>query len=372
MGGTTAKTSFVRDGEPHRSSEYEAGRIERFRRGSGLLVRVPTIDIVEIGAGGGSIARLDRSGVLLVGPESAGAAPGPACYARGGTQPTVTDADLLLGFLNPDYFLGGAMALDPALAKAAIERTVAQPLRIDATEAALAIFRAVNAQMAQALGVHAAERGINLHRLEMVAFGGAGPVHAFAVAEDLGIATVIVPPDAGVLSAIGCRAVPGAFETVATYKSVLATIDLTRLNRLIGDLRESAAVHARGGSTGEEVRYEHEVDVEYSGQRSALVVPFACGASIDSNTLDSDSRELRGRLPRALRPHRAWRCGGGRHVAGPRDGGRRRGGNVDHARGRRNAGERRRHRRRRAKSSSTARAAWPRASISAQRCDQEC
>lgn len=286
MGGTTAKTSFVRDGEPHRSSDYEAGRIERFRRGSGLLVRIPTIDIVEIGAGGGSIARIDRSGVLLVGPESAGATPGPACYGRGGTLPTVTDADLLLGFLNPDYFLGGTMRLSREQSQSVIEREIAGPLGIDATAAALAIFRVVNAQMSQALSVHASERGINLHRLEMVAFGGAGPVHAFAVAEELGIGTVIVPPDAGVLSAIGCRAVPGAFESVATHKTVLQDVDLDRLNRLIRQLRETAAGHARGGDPHRDVHFEHEVDVEYVGQRSALVVTFECGEALDAQTID--------------------------------------------------------------------------------------
>lgn len=287
MGGTTAKTSFVRDGEPHRTSDYEAGRIERFRRGSGLLVRVPTIDIVEIGAGGGSIARIDRSGVLLVGPESARAEPGPACYARGGAQPTVTDADLVLGFLDPEYFLGGAMRLDRSRAEVAIEAEVARLLGIDVTAAALAIFRVVNAQMSQALGVHAAERGINLHRLEMVAFGGAGPVHAFAVAEDLGIGTVVIPPDAGVLSAIGCRVVPGAFETVATYRSALAGIDLRRLNALIGQLRDDAAAHARGGGSGQPVSFEHEVDVQYCGQRSALTVAFECGAALDASTVEA-------------------------------------------------------------------------------------
>lgn len=287
MGGTTAKTSFIAARQPHRTSDYEVGRIERFRRGSGLLVRVPTIDIVEIGAGGGSIARLDRSGVLVVGPESAGADPGPACYGRGGEEPTVTDADLLLGYLNPDYFLGGAMRLDPEAGRTAISRHVAAPLGIDETEAALAIYRVVNAQMAQALGVHAAERGINLRRLQMVAFGGAGPVHAFAVAEEVGVETVIVPPSAGVLSAIGCRSVPGAFETVATYKCALADLDLERLNQLVTDLRERAAVHARGGNAWGEVRYEHEVDVEYAGQRSVVVVPFAAGPRLDTGTIDA-------------------------------------------------------------------------------------
>jgi 5-oxoprolinase (ATP-hydrolysing)/N-methylhydantoinase A len=287
MGGTTAKTSFVHDGEPHRSSEYEAGRIERFRRGSGLLVRVPTIDIVEIGAGGGSIARLDRTGALRVGPESAGALPGPACYGRGGSMPTVTDADLVLGYLNPGYFLGGAMRLDDAQAQSALEREVAVPLKIDTTDAALAVFQVVNAQMSQALAVHAAERGINLHRLDMVAFGGAGPVHAFAVAEELGIRRVVVPADAGVLSAVGCRAVPGGFDAVATYRTLLDGADFDRLNAVVRQLRDTTAGHARAGRDDGEVEFEHAVDIEYCGQRSALTVTFPCGERIDAVALDA-------------------------------------------------------------------------------------
>lgn len=285
MGGTTAKTSFVNEGEPHRSNDYEAGRIERFRRGSGLLVRVPTIDIVEIGAGGGSIAHLDRSGALRVGPESAGAQPGPACYARGGTLPAVTDADLVLGYLNADYFLGGAMRLDASAARTAIEREIAAPLGLDATDAALSIFRVVNAQMSQALAVHAAERGINLHRLDMVAFGGAGPVHAWAVAEELGIARVVVPAQAGVLSAVGCRAVPGGFDAVVTFRTLLDHADFDRLNAVVRELRDTTSAHARGGRAQGEVEFEHAVDILYVGQRTALTVTFPCGERIDAAAL---------------------------------------------------------------------------------------
>ena len=285
MGGTTAKTSFLNGGEPQRSSDYEAGRIERFRRGSGLLVKVPTIDIVEIGAGGGSIAHIDQSGALAIGPESASSSPGPVCYGIGGELPTVTDADLVLGYLNPENFLGGVMALDGDRARDAIASEVGEPLGLDATDAALSIYKVVNAHMAQALGVHAAERGINLHRRDMVALGGAGPVHAYAVAEAVGISAVVVPADAGVLSAVGCRAVPASFEAVGTYRGVLREIVRARLTGLFDRLRKLAVRHA--GDNGDTYAFDYEVDVQYVGQRSVLVVPFTCSGKVDDTLIAS-------------------------------------------------------------------------------------
>ncbi|MBI4506423.1 MAG: hydantoinase/oxoprolinase family protein [Chloroflexi bacterium] len=275
MGGTTAKTSIVIDGRPLVTTEYEVGRVERFKRGSGLLVRMPTVDIVEVGAGGGSIAYVDAAGLLAVGPRSAGAEPGPACYGRGGDLPTVTDADLLLGLLNAAYFLGGTFPLDAELARRAVARHVATPLGLAVEEAAAGIFRVVNANMAQAVGVHAAEKGVNVQRCALVAIGGAGPVHACAVARQLGIRRVVVPDKAGVFSALGCRTVPPAFEHVTSYRALLDEVDLPRLDALYGRMEEHCLANLVGAAAPERVRFGYAVDVQYAGQRSYLTVPFA-------------------------------------------------------------------------------------------------
>ena len=192
MGGTTAKACLIDDNRPSISPEFEVNRVYRFKKGSGLPVRVPVIELIEIGAGGGSIARVDSMGLLKVGPDSAGAEPGPACYGRGGTQPTVTDADLFLGYLNPAYFLGGSMELDFAGAERALADLGS---RIDksALEAAWGIHAVVNEQMASAARMHAVEQGKDPRNYPMYAFGGAGPVHAYRVAEILGSPEVIVP-----------------------------------------------------------------------------------------------------------------------------------------------------------------------------------
>ena len=186
MGGTTAKLCLIEDGRPLVTHEFEAARTDRFTRGSGLPIKTPTIDMIEIGVGGGSLAHVDTLGLLACGPESAGADPGPACYGRGGTEPTVTDADLVLGYLDPGFFLGGEMSLDVEAARAAITEHVAEPLGLTVEAAAWGIHRLVNEDMASAARVHAAERGHDPTGLPLFAFGGAGPVHAFGVARALG------------------------------------------------------------------------------------------------------------------------------------------------------------------------------------------
>ncbi len=210
MGGTTAKCCLIDNGQPSVTTEFEVSRVYRFKKGSGLPIRVPTIELIEIGAGGGSIARIDSLGLLKVGPDSAGADPGPACYGLGGGQPTVTDADLLLGYLDPEFFLGGRMRLDVAAARAAIGN-LGQRLGLDEIATAWGIHQVVNEQMASAARIHAIEQGKDPRSYAIFAFGGAGPVHAYRVAEILHSPEIVIPLGAGVASTIGFLVAPLAF-----------------------------------------------------------------------------------------------------------------------------------------------------------------
>ncbi len=243
MGGTTAKAGVIEDGEPLIAREFEVARVYHFRRGSGLPIKAPVIEMIEIGAGGGSIARLNRLGLLEVGPDSAGSDPGPACYGRGGTAPTVTDADLVLGLLDPDFFLGGTMRLDRSAANDAITAQVAEPLGLDPVRAAWGIHQVVNESMASAARVHAVERGKDLRRFPLFAFGGAGPVHADRVARILGCPGFVCPRGAGVTSAVGFLAAPLSTESVRTLPGKLATLDWSGVNECLSEMeREGRAV----------------------------------------------------------------------------------------------------------------------------------
>ena len=197
MGGTTAKMCLIENGEPEHATTFEAGRVKRFAHGSGIPLKVPVIDLIEIGAGGGSIARLDAMGLMKVGPRSAGAEPGPVCYGRGGTEPTVTDADLWLGYLSADFFLGGEMPLDAAAVKEAMDAALSRPAGLDTTEAAAGVHAIVNSNMAAAARRHIAEKGRDPRRYALVATGGAGPVHAWGLARLLGIRRIVCPLAAG-------------------------------------------------------------------------------------------------------------------------------------------------------------------------------
>ncbi len=214
MGGTTAKACLIDDGKPLRTTEFEVARVYRFKKGSGLPLRVPVIEMIEIGAGGGSIARVDHLGLVQVGPESSSADPGPACYGRGGQDPTVTDADLVLGYLSADSFLGGDMRLDVAASKHALQRAIAEPLGITVLEAAWAIHETVNENMAQAASMHALEKARRITDYVMVPIGGAGPVHACNIALKLGLPRVLCPLGAGVASAQGFLVAPVSFTLV--------------------------------------------------------------------------------------------------------------------------------------------------------------
>ncbi len=236
MGGTTAKACLIDGGEPQRSLDFEVARLRRFAKGSGLPLKVPVIDMIEIGAGGGSVARVDRLGLVQVGPESAGAEPGPACYGLGGTRPTVTDADLLLGYLGAESFLGGEMRLDAATAERAVTEHVAQPLGLSAIEAAWGIHETVNGNMAQAASIHALEKAKRITGYAMVPIGGAGPVHACHIGMKLGLARIVAPSGAGVASAFGFLAAPVSFAFVQGWVAPLATLDFARLRDLLGGM----------------------------------------------------------------------------------------------------------------------------------------
>ncbi len=267
MGGTTAKACVIDGGEPLLAREFEVARADRFKKGSGLPIRVPVIELIEIGAGGGSIARIDRMGLLKVGPDSAGADPGPACYALGGREPTVTDADLLLGYLDPAFFLGGRMRLDGEAARRAVEETVARPLGFDVTQAAWAIHRVVNENMAAAARIHGIERGKDLRAYPLFAFGGAGPVHGWHVGRILRVPRVLVPFGAGAASALGLLAAPLAFDFVRTAPLGLDSADWTGVNRLFTEMEtEGREVLCQAGVAREEIRFRRSAEMRYVGQ----------------------------------------------------------------------------------------------------------
>ncbi|MCP1336968.1 hydantoinase/oxoprolinase family protein [Futiania mangrovi] len=236
MGGTTAKACLIEDGEPTRTTDFEVARMFRFKKGSGIPLKVPVVDMIEIGAGGGSIARVNRMGLIQVGPDSSSAVPGPACYGQGGEDATVTDADLLLGYLDAGNFLGGDMALDVDASASAIKAKIADPLGLSVTEAAWGIHETVNENMAQATGIHALEKGKRADRFVMVPIGGAGPVHACQVARKLRMRSVICPLGAGVASAFGFLASPMSFEFVQASVAALDDLDAATLADMFGGL----------------------------------------------------------------------------------------------------------------------------------------
>src|SRR5262245_6442735 len=277
MGGTTAKPSIVDNGEPKVAYSFEVARERRFIEGSGLPVRISTLELIEIGAGGGSIAQLDDIGLLKVGPASAGPEPGPAAYARGGVKPTVTDADFLLGYLNPDYFVGGGMAIDLVAAKAAMQ-SLAQTAGLTVTGLAWGIHDLVNENMANAARVHLAEHGKDPRRYALLATGGAGPVHAYYVAKKLGLGRLIVPFAAGVASALGLLLAPARADRVATVARALDEIDWAHLEatfqRLEAEGRAVLAATVPDATTASMLRF---ADIRYVGQASELVVPLPPG-----------------------------------------------------------------------------------------------
>ncbi len=277
MGGTTAKTCFVEDGRPSTVTEFEVARVYQFKKGSGHPVKAPVIDMIEIGAGGGSIAHVDELGLLKVGPESAGAKPGPACYGQGGSQPTVTDADLLLGYLNPEFFLGGEMDLDLDAADSAVDR-LAQTLGLERLQTVWGIHEVVNENMANAARIHGIEKGKDVQQYALMAFGGAGPIHAAHVAQKLRIDTLISPPGAGTLSALGMLTAPISFDFVRTKIMKLDFLDPAALNGIFDEMEtEGRALLERSGVPANQMTFRRAADMRYEGQGYEIQVPIPGG-----------------------------------------------------------------------------------------------
>jgi 5-oxoprolinase (ATP-hydrolysing)/N-methylhydantoinase A len=290
MGGTTAKACLVQDGRVDVAPMMEAARVHRFKRGSGLPIKAPVIDMIEIGAGGGSIAMIDEVGLLKVGPHSAGADPGPACYGKGGSEPTVTDANLVLGYLDPGFFLGGRMALDEAAAVRALDR-VAQPLGLSTVEAASGIYSIVCESMAAAARVHLVEKGRDPRRYAMVGFGGAGPAHAARVARILGVTEVIVPPASGAASALGFLAAPVSFEFARSAPALIeAGTDFTAINRLLADVEaDGRRLLAEAGIT-DGITVTRQAEMRLLGQMHEIAVDLPDGALGHANLGDLKRR----------------------------------------------------------------------------------
>jgi N-methylhydantoinase A len=292
MGGTTAKVSIVEAGEPHIVDDFEIAPTTKLRPGSGLPVTVPAVDLVEIGTGGGSIAHLE-AGVLGVGPASAGASPGPACYGLGGMLPTVTDANLVLGYLDPGYFLGGQLTLDVEKAEVAVREHIAQPLGLSVEEAAFAIHALANAGMANAMRVMTVQRGFDPRHFSAIAFGGAGPTHIAGLARDVGFREAIVPPNAGVASALGLLVAPIRVEFARTLRTRLRHDLATEITEVLEGLEARAnEALSRSRVSEHDMTFRRFARMRYVGQGFEISVPMPSG-SISAEKIDETAGEFR-------------------------------------------------------------------------------
>ena len=287
MGGTTAKICLIKNQTPKTARVFEVARTYRFKKGSGMPISIPVIDMVEIGAGGGSLAHCDSLSQIRVGPESAGSEPGPACYGRGGHRPAVTDADLLLGKLDPDDFAGGAIHLDIQKAEKALHRDIGQPLSMDVTDAAWGVAEVVDENMANAARVHAVENGEDLSEYTMIAFGGAAPLHAGRLCEKLGISTCLIPTGAGVGSAIGFLRAPFSFEASRSVFIPLSSFDGAQTRMMIVDMEAEAEKFVRSCAAQAEIVSDYKVYMRYAGQGWEIPVSFSADqlASLDAQML---------------------------------------------------------------------------------------
>ena len=296
MGGTTAKICLIRDFTPFKARTFEVDRAARFLKGSGLPVRVPVIEMVEIGAGGGSVATIDELQRIKVGPESAGSVPGPACYDRGGTHPTVTDADLALGRIDVEGFAGGMLKLAPQRSGAALDAAIGEPLKLSTQMAAYGVAEIVDENMSNAARVHAVERGVIIAEHTLVAFGGAAPLHAARLAEKLGIDRIIVPRDAGVGSAIGFLRAPAAYELVRSRFMRLDAFEPETASALLGEMSREARGLAEAAAGGRKLEEERLAYMRYTGQGHEIAVP------LPQRTLNQkDISELRERFESGYR-----------------------------------------------------------------------
>ena len=277
MGGTTAKICLLNKGQIMTSNEFEVAREYRFKKGSGIPILGRVVDMIEIGAGGGSIARIDELGLLKVGPESAGSSPGPVCYGNGGKNPTVTDADLILGYLNPEFYLGGKLKLDLNAAKKSLEEKISKKLKISLTEAAWGVHQIVNENMANAAKIHTTERGKDIRAFAMVAFGGAGPVHSYKLAQLLNISTILIPPNAGVTSAFGFLCAPLSFDFVYTFRANLNDLKWQKINSILNNMKQKGLnILSEAGIKKSNIKYELNCDMRFIGQSHEISVkiPF--------------------------------------------------------------------------------------------------
>lgn len=302
MGGTTAKICLIKDQSPKTSRVFEVARAYRFKKGSGMPISIPVIDMVEIGAGGGSLAHVDSMRQIRVGPESAGSEPGPACYGRGGLRPAVTDADLVLGKLDADNFAGGTIKLDVASAGAVLRSELGEILGMDAQEAAFGLAEVVDENMANAARVHAVENGEDLAEYTMIAFGGAAPLHAGRLCEKLGVGRFLVPPGAGVGSAIGFLRAPFSFEANRSIYMRLSDFDSDTVRHLMDELQTEATQFVRSCDAQADIMPEFKVYMRYTGQGWEIPVVLseeqakAPDAETFHRLFEADYRALFGRV----------------------------------------------------------------------------
>ncbi len=306
MGGTTAKICLIEEGLPKTAHSFEVARTYRFKKGSGMPISTPVVEMVEIGAGGGSIAHIDSMEQIRVGPESAGSEPGPACYRRGGEEPTVTDANLQLGRLDPESFAGGAIPLSPALAEAALARRIGTPAGLAAQESAFAVTEIVDENMANAARVHCVENGRDVETFTMVAFGGGAPLHACRLCEKLGMKQALVPPGAGVGSAIGFLEAPFSYEATRGLFQRLDAFDHGKVNETLAALQEEAQGFVAAGAGGAETHARLTAYMRYAGQGFEIPVelpyrPFGAGdGALLREAFETAYRRLFGRVIEGL------------------------------------------------------------------------
>ena len=286
MGGTTAKICLVKDHTPKTARTFEVARTYRFKKGSGMPISIPVIDMVEIGAGGGSLAYVDSLDQIRVGPESAGSQPGPACYGRGGTAPTVTDSDLILGKLDPAGFAGGSIPLYTERATQALDIHIGSKLDMEAVEAAWGVVEMVDENMANAARVHAVENGEDLSQYTMIAFGGAAPLHAARLCEKLGIRRCLIPQGAGVGSAIGFLRAPFSFEANNSVFMQLSSFDPVRVKQLFADMEKEASAFVRSCDQDANIKTEYKVYMRYAGQGWEIPVPLTVQHITKPDTAD--------------------------------------------------------------------------------------
>jgi len=306
MGGTTAKICLIKNQTPKTSRVFEVARTYRFKKGSGMPISIPVIDMVEIGAGGGSLAHVDAMRQIRVGPESAGSEPGPACYGRGGEKPAVTDADLVLGKLDPDNFAGGSIRLDTTGSEGALQNVIGKELDMDAATAAFGLAEVVDENMANAARVHAVENGEDLSDYTMIAFGGAAPLHAGRLCEKLGVERLLVPPGAGVGSAIGFLRAPFSFEANRSVYMKLSDFDADRIKTLLAELQEEATGFVRNCDAQAEILSEYKVYMRYSGQGWEIPIVLDEADALNPNAVrfealfEADYSKLFGRTVEGL------------------------------------------------------------------------